>query len=95
MDKEHWATNLSALVQGKALDVYSRLSPSDALDYDVLKEALLKRFQLTQDGFRQKFRTSRPEVGETAPQFVVRLTDYLSRWMNLAKALESFEDFET
>ena len=28
--KEEWATNLSALLQGKALDVYSRLSASEA-----------------------------------------------------------------
>ena len=27
-------------------------SPSDALVYDKLKDALLKRFQLTEEGFR-------------------------------------------
>ncbi|MES9884609.1 MAG: DDE-type integrase/transposase/recombinase, partial [Sedimenticola sp.] len=90
-DRSDWATNLSALVQGKALDVYSRLSPDDALDYDIFKESLLKRFQLTEDGFRQKFRNSKLEVGETVPQFIIRLTDYLARWMELAKAPESFE----
>ena len=50
-EKSNWATNLSALVQGKALDVYSRLS-TDALDHDKLKDALLKRFQLTEEGFK-------------------------------------------
>ena len=53
--KEEWATNLSALLQGKALDVYSRLSADDALKYDALKEALLTRYQLTEEGFRVKF----------------------------------------
>ena len=76
------ATNLSALVQDKALAVYSRLSPTNALEYDKLKEALLKRFQLTEEGFRTKFRSSRPAVSETAPQFVVRLEDYLTWWIN-------------
>lgn len=33
-NKENWATILSALVQGKALDVYSRLPPGDTLVYD-------------------------------------------------------------
>ncbi|MEW8548415.1 MAG: hypothetical protein AB2693_33340, partial [Candidatus Thiodiazotropha sp.] len=89
--KKNWATNLSALVQGKALDVYSRLSPADALDYDKLKEALLKRFQLTEEGFRLKFRGSKPEVGETPPQFVVRLEEYLRRWMNLASVNEDYD----
>ena len=90
-EKENWATDLSALVQGKALDVYSRLSPDDALNYDKLKDALLKRFQLTEEGFRSKFRNSKPETGETPPQFVSRLEEYLHRWMDLASVDESYD----
>ena len=89
--KEEWATNLSTLLQGKALDVYSRLSSAEALDYDKLCDSLLKRYQLTEEGFRQKFRTSKQEVGETAGQFVVRLTSYLSRWMELGKVSATYE----
>jgi len=85
-----WATHLSALLQGKALYVYSRLSVDDALDYDHLRTALLKRFQLTEEGFRNKFRNSKAEVGETPLQFVVRLEDYLLRWMDLAKVPKDY-----
>ena len=46
-----WAINLSALLQGKALEVYSRLPVSDALNYNYLKQALLKRFQLRRKAF--------------------------------------------
>lgn len=53
-----WAINLSALLKGKALDVYSRLPAGEALNYRCLKQALLKRFQLTEEGFRSKFRNS-------------------------------------
>ena len=59
--KEDWATDLSALLTGKALGVYARLSVDDAVDYDKVKEALLKRYQLTEEGFRVKFRESQPE----------------------------------
>ena len=90
-DKSNRATSLSALIQDKALDVYSRLSPTDSLNYDKLKDALLKRFQLTEEGFRSKFRSSRPEVGETRPQFVVRLDDYLNRWMDMANVSKDFD----
>ena len=31
---EEWATNLSTLLQGKALEVYSRLLTEDANDYE-------------------------------------------------------------
>ncbi|XP_061190531.1 uncharacterized protein LOC133198457 [Saccostrea echinata] len=58
-----WATNLSALLKGKALDVYALLPSEEALDYDKLKLALLKRYDLTEDRFKRKFRSSRPEEG--------------------------------
>ena len=90
-DRSRWATNLSALLQGTALDVYSRLSGTEALDYDILRTSLLNRFQLTEEGFRLKFRRSTPEKGETASQFVTRLDSYLKRWMNLAKVEETYD----
>jgi hypothetical protein len=88
---DQWATNLSALLQGKALDVYSRLSAEESVKYDVLKESLLKRFQFTEEGFRQKLRSCKMEIGETAQQFVVRMEEYVLRWMGLAKVEETFE----
>ena len=89
--KEEWATNLSSLLQGKALDVYSRLSSEEATDYDKLSDALLKRYQLTEEDFRKKFRSSKQDIGETAGQFVVRLSNYLSRWMELGKVTENYD----
>ena len=41
-DKNVWAAYLSALLKGRALDVYDRLSTEDAADYDMLKDASLK-----------------------------------------------------
>ena len=51
-DKNVWAAYLSALLKGRALDVYDRLSTEDAADYDKLKDALLKNFDMTERGFR-------------------------------------------
>lgn len=85
-----WANNLSALLQHKALDVYSRLPPADAQDYKTVKVALLKRFQLTEEGFRNKFRSSKPEQGESPSQFIARLENYLTRWMDLSKTPRTF-----
>ena len=41
--QDDWPLSLSALLTGKSLDVYCRLSATAATDYDQLKEALLKR----------------------------------------------------
>ena len=84
-------TDLSALLTGKALSVCSRLSRQDAVVYDKVKEALLTRYELTEDGFRKKFRESLPENGESPQQFVNRISNYLMRWQNLSKVEETYE----
>ena len=90
-DKNVWVAYLSALLKGRALDVYDRLSTEDAADYDKLKDALLKNFDMTERGFRKKFRYSRPERSETFIQFSSRLCSYLNKWLTMAKVEKSFE----
>ena len=81
--KSEWATALSALLTGKALDVYSRMPDETAVNYDLLKEALLKRCDLTTDGYRNKFRKSRPQLYENPEHFVTRLKSHLDKWLTV------------
>jgi len=90
-DPSTWALCLSALLRGRALDVYSMMAKDDVNDYEKLKSALLKRYQLTADGFRKRFRTSRPEPGESPSQFITRIGNYLQRWIDIAKAAETYD----
>ena len=85
-----WAVNLSALLKGKALEVYSRLPVTDASNYDSLKSALLKRYHFTEEGFRNKFRSARADKFESPKQFAVRLDNYFCRWVDLAKMSKVF-----
>ena len=89
--KDGWASKLSALLSGRALEVYSRLSEDAAKDYDRVKIALMKRYDLTEDGYRRKFRASKPEVDESPEQFIVRLDRYLFRWLELSDTEQTFE----
>jgi len=81
-----WALYLSALRKGRALDVYSRLPAEHANNYDQLKAALFKRYQLSADGFKRRFRTTKLKPGETPTQFLTRIDSYLQRRIELAKA---------
>ena len=93
-DKGTWALNLSALLTGRALEVYSRLSNENAKDYDVLKKALQDRYHLNAEGFRMKLRESVAVEGESPAQFIERLKSYLSKWIELAEVEKSFEGLE-
>ena len=89
--KEVWAVYLSALLKGKALDVYARLPPDQSQDYDVLKAALLRRYSLTEEGYKNKFYECKPEKGESPLQFIVRLDSYFLRWLELAEVKMTFD----
>ena len=60
---DKWALNLTALLYGIAPDVYNRQPVNDTSKYDSLKEALLRRCMLTEEGLREKLRTATPERG--------------------------------
>ena len=88
------ATGLSALLQGKALDVYVLMPKEDALNYDKLKVALLKRYELTEEGFKRKYKKCRPENGETFQQFTTRMKSYFTRWIDMASIEKSYEGLQ-
>ena len=75
---------LSALLTGRAIAVYTRMSDTDANDYDKLKKALLTRYNYTEDGYRKRFREVKPETEETPDQFIARLKSYLAKWLELS-----------
>ena len=54
-NRSTWATQLSPLLTGKAVEVYNRLSPEEAMNYERLKVALLERYDSTEQGYREKF----------------------------------------
>ena len=93
--KDTWAVNLSALLTGRALEVYARLSVKDSQNYEKVSEALCKRFHLTEDGFQNKFRNARPEKDENAEQFLNRLENLFDRWTSLAKIDKSFDQLKS
>ena len=83
-EKDTWAIKLSALLTGRAIYVYTRMSDADASDYDKLKKPLLTRYNYTEDGYRKRFREATPETEETPDQFVIRLKNYLTKFLELS-----------
>ena len=90
-DPSMWASYLSALLKGRALEVFVRLSRDDQSDYEQIREALLNNFNLTERQFKRKFRESRPEKSETFRQFSSRMASYLEKWLAMAKVEKTFE----
>ena len=90
--REDWPVHLSALLTGRALDCFCRLSTEEANNYESVKMALQRRYNLTEEGYRLKFRQCNPEDGESATMFIVRLRTYLERWVKLSQTEEEFDN---
>ena len=86
-----YAIYISALLEGTALEVYHRLPTSDANNYEIVKAALLKKYSLTGDDYRNKLFSSRANTSENASQFFARLEHFLNQWICLSKIDLSFD----
>ena len=80
-----YAMALSTLLTGQALEVYARLSNTDATDYTKIKTALFKNYSLTEEGFRVKFRHSKPKDSESPEQYLTRIETYCESWLATAE----------
>ena len=89
-ERSGWATRLSPSLSGRALDIYSGLSDEQARDYDKLRKALLQRYDFTEQGYRERFRGAMPEGQESPSQFIVRISNYFDKWVELAGGEKNF-----
>ena len=90
--RDEWSLCLSPLLTGKGLQVFSSMTSDEALRYDVLKKALLKRYEMTEEEFRNEFRHTKSEQGETAHQFVARLQKYFNRWVDMSGCVKEYKE---
>jgi hypothetical protein len=55
--KREWALHLIPLLTGKALEAFSRLSEEDSVEYEKVKKAILVRYELTSEAYREKLKS--------------------------------------
>ena len=54
--KESWVLLLQSVLVGKAQEIYGSLSVEQSSNYEHVKEAILKAYELVPEAYRQKFR---------------------------------------
>ena len=55
-DKARWVLLLQSVLVGKAQEIYGSLSVEHSSNYEQVKEAILKAYELIPEAYRQKFR---------------------------------------
>ena len=80
-----WVLNLAPLLTGKAQSAYASMDKERARDYQPVKEAILKRYDMNEETYRQRFRKTVKKEEESYAELGVRLTDMLNKWTGADK----------
>ena len=75
-----WSTQLAGLLTGKAMAAYASMSQEDSGDYEIMKRAILRRYNVTEETHRQRFRKERRSHEESYREWADRLRDHFTKW---------------
>lgn len=84
---------LQSVFIGKAQEAYSCLSVEDAKDYLIVKNAVLRAYELVPEAYRQKFRSWKKTEKQTHVEFVHDISVYFNRWCT-ASGVKTLEDLK-
>ncbi|XP_046899735.1 uncharacterized protein LOC124483360 [Hypomesus transpacificus] len=76
-----WAFRLIPLLTGKARSAYVHMDMDDALDYEMVKSAILKKYDINPETYRQGFRSLEVESEENPKELYVRLKGLYGKWV--------------
>ncbi|XP_053318231.1 uncharacterized protein LOC128490400 [Spea bombifrons] len=94
LPKDQWAKYLTPGLRGPALEAFAELPAESDQDYEAIKAALQRRYNLTPEVYRKKFRTLQKRSTESYTAVVGHLTTAFRQWIRglEIKTLESLED---
>ncbi|XP_058254433.1 uncharacterized protein LOC131358974 [Hemibagrus wyckioides] len=83
--KELWTLLLQCKLVGKAQEVCSSLSVPDSMDYDTVKAAILRAYELVPEAYRQRFQNFRKTQTQTYVEFAREKAFLFDKWTAASK----------
>ncbi|KYO24377.1 hypothetical protein Y1Q_0004383 [Alligator mississippiensis] len=84
LDKVFWASQLGALVVGKAQAAYRAMPRDEVWDYNAVKATILYRLEINPEQYQRKFQAKKG-AEERRPRLLLQLLrDLFGKWINLA-----------
>ncbi|KAI7812514.1 hypothetical protein IRJ41_003201 [Triplophysa rosa] len=79
--KQDWAFRLLPLLTGKARAAYVHMDVDESLIYENVKSAILRKFEINRETYRQRFRLLDVEPFESPKELYVWLKEQYVKWM--------------
>ena len=89
--KESWVLLLQSVLVGKAQEIYGSLSVEQSSNYEHVKEAILKAYELVPEAYRQKFRNYLKYDSKTNVEFAREKENLFNRWCHSKEIGQDFK----
>ena len=89
--KESWVLLLQSVLVGKAQEIYGSLSVEQSSNYEHVKEAILKAYELVPEAYRQKFRNYLKFDSKTHVEFAREKENLFNRWCHSKEIGQDFK----
>ena len=83
--EELWVLKLVPLLTGRALAAYANMDQDAAASYRNVKKAILRRFDINEETYRQRFRSMKKSETQSYMELGVQLKDLFRKWTATAK----------
>ena len=87
VDKSRWAFILAPQLTSKAQKAYMALGNDEAGYYECIKQAILKRYDISEESRRRKFRERSKTKEESYSELATSLMDLANRWLEECSVL--------
>ena len=87
--RELWAFKLAPQLSGKAQQAFAAMDRTKTSDYDEVKAAILRRYDVSEETYRQRFRTAKRTSGEGYLELATRLRDLVEKWLTGCTTVEA------
>ena len=89
--KESWVLLLQSVLVGKAQEIYGSLSVEQSSNYEHVKEAILKAYELVPEAYRQKFRNYLKYDSKSHVEFAREKENLFNRWCHSKEIGQDFK----
>ena len=89
--KEHWTLLLQSVLIGKAREIYTQLGVEQSHHYEIVKELILKGYELVPEAYRQKFRNCKNDSNQTHVEFARNKEQLFDRWCCSKKIDQNYD----
>ena len=92
VDKARWAFKLAPYLSGRAQQAYASLTAEEAAEYETLNATILRRYDITEETYRQKFRGLKKEASDSYKELSSKLLDTARKWLQECRSVEEVMD---